>query len=90
MLVPLCVTVTVPGTIELGTVRTICVLLQLLKLLADCVSPGAENVTEPEPWVAPNPEPVNVIVIPGLIAVGEMLVRVGAAYAVDGAAIAIR
>ena len=75
---PFCDTVIVPGTMELGTVRTICVSLQLLKVLAPCVSPGAENVTWPTPRVAPNPDPVSVIVVPGLIAAGEMLVKVGA------------
>ena len=68
----------VPGTIELGTVKTICVLLQLLTLLVPCVSPGAENVIEPTPCVAPNPDPISVIVNPGAMAVGEIAVSVGA------------
>jgi hypothetical protein len=75
---PFCDTVIVPGAIELGTVNTICVSLQLMKLLAPWVSPGAENVTDPTLRVAPNPEPLSVICIPGLIAVGAMLLRVGA------------
>ena len=52
-------------------------LLQLVKLLAPCVSPGAEKVTAP--WAVPNPLPVKVIAMPGFMLVGEMLVSVGAA-----------
>src|ERR1700730_7339047 len=74
---PFCDNVIVPGTIEFGTVNTSYVPLQLIKLCTPCVSPGAENVTEPTPCAAPNPDPVSVICIPGFTAVGEIPVSIG-------------
>jgi hypothetical protein len=57
---------------ELGTAATICVSAQLTTV------PYAlfPKDTSPLPCDAPKPDPVNVICIPGLTAVGEMLVKV--------------
>jgi hypothetical protein len=72
--VPFCVTQALPGFVPAATVATTCVSLQLTTVPAVLLKP-----TLPLPCVAPNPDPVNVTCIPGVSAVGEMLVNVGAA-----------
>src|SRR2546423_7290523 len=73
---PFCCTTTFPGEMLPGTVSTICVSLQLVT--AD-VAAACPNFTYPQyPRTAPKPVPVRVTCMPGAIAVGEMLVKVGA------------